>query len=322
MIAIFALLLAFGMSGSPAPPVPDASAPVSPRQSDPATAAVPCAPALSRAEVLDVVRRLVGAASTQALLADFDVNIEPRGCEYSVVATTRDPVAVEPLYYVIDRTGRVTNPPTCWWLGDLGNCPLPFDGSEMPLESLRSQCHLQRAWVGATNLPHGAWLFCESGSPVLVLHPMNLLGKVQILDEESALSYLQFFSSPDTYQLFQLEGMLDLSLLNGSGVSRLRRTLRDQGENDQPRVTSTTANSFCVTSSATLAPCTRSTFIVSRLALFYDGNVYRLTEELHEDGSYELTSKVLVLRDVGQFGVTHEPPALDRSNLGDGSDPP
>lgn len=150
---------------------------------------------------------------------------------------------------------------------------------------------------------------------------MNLLGKVQILDEDSALRYLQFFSSPDTYQLFQLDGMLDLNLLRSSAASRLRRTLREQGEIDQPRVTSTTANSFCVTSSATLTPCTRSTFIVSRLALFYDGNVYRLTEELHEDGSYDLTSKALVLRNVAQFGVTHEPPALDPGNGREDSGP-
>ena len=38
-------------------------------------------------------------------------------------------MAAEDIFFIIDRTLRVTSAPACLFLGDLGNCP-PLEGSD------------------------------------------------------------------------------------------------------------------------------------------------------------------------------------------------
>ena len=56
--------------------------------------------------------------------------------------------------------------------------PSESTSEKLELASLRSECSLTKEWVGSVyQLPWGAWLEC-GGEPMLVTHPLNLIGKV------------------------------------------------------------------------------------------------------------------------------------------------
>lgn len=269
-----------------------------------------CGPSLSPREILGTACEALEIPSERALRREYEVSIEEKGCNYVFFAQRRDPVAVEPIRLVIDRTGRIINPPTCWWLGDLGNCPFPFGGDSLELGPLVSDCIVQKSWSGLSELPDAAWLVCGKGQPVLLTSPLNLLGKVQIRTAVQALQFVRFFSSPATHQLFPLGGMLELSASDDSPTREIADVLQDQARFHEPRIQSQTRNSFCVDSHARQVPCTRTTYTIERLAVFYDGSVYDLTEKVGEDGSYRLVTKSLVLEDVARFGFEHGPAAV------------
>lgn len=276
-----------------------------------------CGPSLSPPDILATALKALEIPSERALRRDYEVSIEAQGCNYVFFAQRRDPVAVEPIRLVIDRTARIVNPPTCWWLGDLGNCPFPFGGDSIKLSPLVSDCTVQKSWSGLAQLPAAAWLVCGKGKPMLLTGPLNLLGKVQIRSAVQALQFIRFFSSPATHQLFSLDGMLELSASDDSPTRKLADILQDQGRFHEPRIRRQTRNSFCVDSHARQIPCTRTTYTIERLAVFYDGSVYDLTETVGEDGAYRLVTKDLVLEDVARFGFEHGPAAVAPSDLHD-----
>lgn len=285
--------------------------------SEPSAAASPappqasqCGPPLSREQLLGILVDLLEVPSKEQLLHDYEVSIEPQDCQSSVLLTLREPLAVEPLFFVIDSSGRVTNPPACWWLGDKANCKLELEGEPLSLGPLRSDCQIQKAWIGAEHLPWAAWLTCDGQDPRPLTHPLDLLGRVDIQDQDGALEVLRFFSSPSNCQLFPLNGMVDITLAAGPWKEKLLPELRDRGLFHQPQVHARSENAFCFSETGERYTCTRTIYVVRRLAAFYDGNVYDVVEELTEDGLYSLVSKELVLHDIGSLGVQHQPASL------------
>jgi hypothetical protein len=271
---------------------------------------VDCRPALSRDQVVKVALEVMGLPSEEALLEDYEVSVRADGCDYVFFAQLHEPLAVEPILLIIDRSGRVVNPPTCWWLGDLGNCSFPFEGEPLPLESLNPRCVVQKAWAGLPPLPYGAWLTCTEAQPVLIPDPLSLLGKVHVESEEEAIAYVRFFSSPHTYDLFRMDGMLDVALVAESWSERLAGAAEAKAIFRPPQVVSATDNSFCVDERGGRQTCSRTTFTITRRAAFYDGGIYEVTEELSEDGAYRIVAKKLLLKGVQRFGIHHDPPKL------------
>jgi len=78
------------------------------------------------------------------------------------------------------------------------------------LSSLLPGCSLGKRWVGLFQVkPEAMFLTCD-GVSTLVTDPNNFAGHVHITTPAQALEYVRFFSNPDTYQLFDLNGMVEL----------------------------------------------------------------------------------------------------------------
>lgn len=103
-------------------PIPDAA----PREgrSSAAEAVVNCGPDLTEQEVVAVARQAMQILWRDASLDEFDLRVEQVGCDYHFFAIRRGTEAAEDIFFSIDRSGRVNSAPECWWLGDLGNCPM------------------------------------------------------------------------------------------------------------------------------------------------------------------------------------------------------
>ena len=269
-----------------------------------------CGPPLSREEIYNALLRILELPSRESLLATSRVSIETNDCEYAIIIEDHDQVAGEPLYFSIDRAGKVTNPPACMWLGDLGNCSIPREAAPLPLSSLKEGCRIEKSWIGLDSLPWGAWLFCGEGQPVLIVEPLSLLGKVEIGSEEQALEFIRFFSSPPNHELFRLNGLAEFSTDPGYWGQNIVQVLGLGAEFHLPKITTTTSNRLCIDEQAAQRTCTLTTFAIRRVAVFFDGNVYDVLEELTEDGSYELREKQLLVRQISRFGLHHDPPSL------------
>lgn len=89
---------------------------------------VVCGPALSREEIIDIAQDAMLILWGDSSLKDFDVRIEPAGCDYHFFAIRSGREAAEDIFFSIDRSGRVNSFPECWWLNELGNCPEESSG--------------------------------------------------------------------------------------------------------------------------------------------------------------------------------------------------
>ncbi|HSL84431.1 MAG TPA: hypothetical protein VLF66_16785, partial [Thermoanaerobaculia bacterium] len=106
----FALAFAISASGRPGTLSPDAVQDVISPLSERAAHGT-CAQPLSRADILDVVLRVLELPSERSLLEIYEIDIQSQDCDYLFSAARRDLAAVEPVSLVIDRSGRVINPP-------------------------------------------------------------------------------------------------------------------------------------------------------------------------------------------------------------------
>lgn len=183
-------------------------------------------------------------------------------------------------------------------------------GEVLPLSSLQPSCRIWKRWVGsAMLLPWGAWLECgETG--VLLTHPWNLLGNVDIRTPEQALEYVRFFSSKDSYQLFQLEGLVEIRRETSEkdwGQDIIARTgLKDRFH--PPQVREITETTTCVDRLGKEKPCERKVFFIKRIVLLYDQNIYEIEEAVRQDGFYSVPSRHLLIKDVERFGFLHQGP--------------
>jgi hypothetical protein len=182
--------------------------------------------------------------------------------------------------------------------------------TELPLTSLQPPCRIWKRWVGSSMLlPWGAWLGC-GGRPVLLTHPWNLLGKVDIRTSEQALEYVRFFSSGESYPLFQLEGLIEIrpETSEQDWGQDIVKTLKLGEAFHAPKVREISEDTSCVDEQGREHPCRRKVFYVNRIVLLFDQNVYEIEEEVRQDGFYSVPSKRRLIEDVSRFGILHQGP--------------
>lgn len=180
---------------------------------------------------------------------------------------------------------------------------------ELSLSPLRKECRLECKWIGAVyQIPWGTWLTCGDGEPVLVTTPLNLLGKVHLASPEDALSFVQFFSSPDHYEMFDLDGMVEVTTSEDFWGFNLVEEAGVADRFHSPSVRGRSVEGFCNDKHGVFHECTHAEYTINRFVVLYDNNLYETQETVTEDGFYVLCSKTLVVRDLSRFGILHMPP--------------
>lgn len=174
--------------------------------------------------------------------------------------------------------------------------------SRLILESLDSRCALTRAPVepsdprSETWLAPGhtaAWLNCGCGD-FLVNNPLNLVRRVKISSAERALEYVRFFTSPETYSLFDLNGMVEIFPGKVSAESPLNIVAKDRFMRCCHEAT--------VESAAAVLGL--RVFYLKRTVVLIDQLVYEIVEEVREDGYYEELSRKRVAS-AEELGISH-----------------
>ena len=178
-----------------------------------------------------------------------------------------------------------------------------YVSTQLPLPVLR-HCALRTRWIGFwPRMPEGVMLTCNCAE-TLVLQPNNLLGHVRITTGDEALAYVRFFTSPDTYRFFQMQGMVELvegdpddadAPFNVVEPKVFRRRLR-RAQVRQTDVRECRAG-------VELA-CGKE-FEIKRTVVLLDQRVYEVTEYVYESGFYVFLSKRLLLKDASKIGVIH-----------------
>src|SRR5262245_28778580 len=97
---------------------------------------------------------------------------------------------------------------TCLILGGTAFAA-PRHSKQLRLTSLLSPCFLQTRWIDI--VPPGETVMLTCGeAEFLVLSPSNLFGHVAINTPSNALEFVRLFTAPDSYQYFDLGGMVEL----------------------------------------------------------------------------------------------------------------
>jgi hypothetical protein len=161
------------------------------------------------------------------------------------------------------------------------------------LSSLRAGCAIETRWFGLwPRLPEGAMLRCGT-SEFLLLSPSNLLGHVSISSPEAALEFVRLFTSPDTYRLFELGGMVELV----PGEVR-----EDSGFNVvDPKIFAKRLKAATIRQ----IKSNPAEFEVKRTVVLLDQKVYETTEVVTEQGLYTLLSKRKLIDNAQKIGVLH-----------------
>jgi len=179
----------------------------------------------------------------------------------------------------------------------------------LTLPPLRKECKVERQWVGAVfQLPWAAWLTCDPGEAMLITDPLNLLGKVHIDSSGDALAFVRFFSSPDNYEMFHLDGMVEV--MTGDDFWGLNLVQETGIENrfHAPTVSGRSVEGVCYDKNGTFRECAQTEYTIHRFVVLYDNNLYEVQETVTEDGFYTLCAKELVVKDLSRLGIMHTPP--------------
>jgi len=177
----------------------------------------------------------------------------------------------------------------------------------MPLSSLRADCTLEKRWAGLVpKMPWAAWLTCKD-TTFLITHPLNLVRHVDIRDETQALEFVRFFSSAESYDLFRLDGMVEIMATDA------QTELRGFNELEQ----SVFPRHFAAPTARLLPKqespqgiengslCRGKEFEVKRVTLWPDQTVRELVEVVCDDGFYNNISQVILLNDAGKIGLIY-----------------
>lgn len=187
------------------------------------------------------------------------------------------------------------------WMGGqepVGQRPSP----KLNLASLDSGCTLTRAPVEPLDPKSGtwlapghtaAWLNCGCGD-FLVNNPLNLVRRVKITSAERALEYVRFFTSPGTFALFDLNGMVEIFPGKVSDDSPLNIVAKD-------RFTRCCQGATVESAAPVLG---MKAFYVKRTVVLIDQLVYEIVEEVREDGYYEQLSRKQV-SSAEELGISH-----------------
>jgi hypothetical protein len=139
--------------------------------------------------------------------------------------------------------------------------------------------------------PWAAWLECGS-LRFRITHPGNLDGFVKITSRLQALEFVRFFSSPETYMLFELGGMVEI--LPGEITEDADFNIADREKFEEccgePKVTE-------------IAGSARE-YVVERFVVQLDGFVYAITETVQSSGDYSVVMQKRVC-EASVLGIVH-----------------
>jgi hypothetical protein len=158
------------------------------------------------------------------------------------------------------------------------------------LGALREGCAVEKRLTGLGNTI-GAWLRCDEQS-VLLTHPLNLVGHVNIQSEEEALEFVRLFSSRDTYFLFPYFGRVEVLPSKETGAYALEeQKFREIAKLPEVKRVG-------------LSNGHQASFQIKRaVVLLSDVSLYETTEIVHENGLWECISNRLLYKDVSQLGI-------------------
>jgi hypothetical protein len=173
------------------------------------------------------------------------------------------------------------------------------DGRRLPpVTALVDGCTIARDVIGPLVQLHRSdalWLTCN-GVRIAIVHPDNLLGKVDIRTTAQALEVLRLFTAIPTVSLVHMGGCVEVTedgddrvfyKVSGRTFERLlfKPSVEDNSSVDKKDMS----------------------FSVTRPVVCSDQKVYRLREQIDGDGLYTLQSKTVVLKNVRKLGFVHWP---------------
>lgn len=176
--------------------------------------------------------------------------------------------------------------------------------TELPLSSLRASCSIWKRYFGLVpTMTWAPWLQCGDVA-VVIRHPRNLIGLVSIESPEQALELVRFFSSRQSYDLFDLGGAVEIAPESEYGGDNLAKSLGL--EISAPTVQAREVQGICLREPAVATICPSIEYAIRRTVLKYDQNVYRVFETVSKIGLYSVLQEELVLEDVTRFGILHQ----------------
>src|SRR5512132_2910647 len=171
-------------------------------------------------------------------------------------------------------------------LNHMGYGELQPAETRLPLAALIAECSLNRDAIAEQvplGQPYALWLTC-SGVRFVVVHPDNLIGKVDIRSPKEALEFVRLFTSLPTFASVRLGGCVEIADTGDRNLfyivepSRFGRYLkRAQVEQQGQQATKDLS------------------FIIKRPVVCPDQKVYVWEEQLESDGLYFQLSKHVVL---------------------------
>ncbi len=182
--------------------------------------------------------------------------------------------------------------------------------TELTLSSLKDDCKVKNNWLGAIpDRPWGAWLNCGTTS-ILMTHPLNLLGKVDIQTPDQALEYVRFFTSANSFSFFRLNGMVEIlpgatneeSEFNTMETDEFKKHFQEASVKDI-----SPGNLRFLPGDDEESVRQGKEYIVTRIVIFPDNRVYRIVETVLQDGWYNIVSKNLLFKDARKVGLDYFP---------------
>lgn len=164
------------------------------------------------------------------------------------------------------------------------------------VRSLVYGCDLEVRWIGVVpRRPEGVFLVCRS-EHFLVLRPSNLYDHVRIRDSNEALEFVRFFTSPENYRLFDMDGFVEVTRAPGKPVVEL-------GFNEvDPLVFDRHFNQPVVKMNDDGA---LARFEIERHLVQPGNKVYLVRETVLENGYYSMQLIRLVIEDGSSIGLMH-----------------
>ena len=177
---------------------------------------------------------------------------------------------------------------------------------QLRLESLKLDCRLEKRWLGVVPaLPWGVFLRCGPTS-FLVTHPQNLLLQVKIQTPDQALEFVRFFSNVESYDLFELGGMVEVLPRNGPDPGNFNELDASIfAKHFRPAVARLLKSSRPLGASQEEGCCRGREFEVKRVVLLPDETVREIVEVVSEEGFYSSISREILFKNSNSVGLQY-----------------
>jgi hypothetical protein len=143
-----------------------------------------------------------------------------------------------------------------------------------------------------------AVLRCDSRQ-YRVTGPGSLEGIVQIQDSRQALEYVRLFTVVSSFDVFELDGLVEIAGFGNHRTTRDGRFLVEQKYRPQLEVV------FHEPSVIHEERNEVSTFRICRIAVALDGKIYEIEELVDQSGAYSLQRKTAIFDNASKIGILH-----------------